>query len=544
MGGRGGGSQRGGREHASLREEMGRRHVWRFRISRVCVCAGGGLAPPVTGRPIGQAWGWQARRERARVALRGAVVSAEKQALQPNGDGDVWRRTQVATDERHAREIQVYAKAEALGLCGPLGKRKPDLWEGSVDREGRGEGAALVDTLREGVRARVMRHADMGRLGTAIEWFGDFKRDTTRVPFVPLDHAGDLSAGAYNAETMELMGEYMRVRGSRKAGKAGAPLQSDHIQACVSTIRMLRSAEAHYGVVVPEADTNLSTLYKEIRKDNGPKGERKESRGFRSLHFRVLLQQGYPHEGGQAAVEWAIALMAHNLMLRGGEVGRTDSQSFDPARDLTITSVVEMAPCAESGWMPWIVVWVVSIKDPQVKFRAVPLPIRARGGSEVGMCAYRAAVGQLQRRRREVPECTHACKWCKPSPGAARLGGRPPATCRRANAPLFLTESGEEYTTQRVRELGGRMAEAAGMPEGSVGGKLWRIGGATDAREVMGDDSQRIIKQRGRWGSDVSGVYQRALTRDMLDASVAVANAASRDMEEMVRGWTQPATFR
>jgi hypothetical protein len=61
---------------------------------------------------------------------------------------------------------------------------------------------------------------DHGRVGTALSWFADFRRDTTRVPFVPLEHAGDLSAGAYNAETLDLMAEYMRVCGLEGRARA------------------------------------------------------------------------------------------------------------------------------------------------------------------------------------------------------------------------------------------------------------------------------------------------------------------------------------
>lgn len=493
---------------------------------------------------LGVQWTWPSTQPTARQAAAPRALGIQGgRRGERLGPAEIVGRAQGEAT-RTQREASLYAKAAELGLCGPLGKRKADLWEGELDGEGNGQGAALVDALREGVRARLMRHADLGRMGTAMEWFADFTRDTTRVPFVPLDHAGDLAAGAYNAETMELMQEYMRLRGSRKAGKLGQPLQSDHVQACVSTIRMLRSAEAHYGVVVPATDTNLSNLYKEMRKDNGPKGERKECRGFRMMHFRALIAAGYPTQEGQAGTEWALALLAHNVMLRGGEVGRTDSKPFDASRDLTLTSVVLMPPCEESGWLPWLIVWVVSIKDPAVRFRAVPLPVRALEDGGDRACTYTAVVAQLRRRQREVPQCVRACPWCKPAEGAARKGGAPPETCARANAPLFLTESGTEYTTQHVREVGKRMAVAAGMPSDAVGGKLWRIGGATDAREILGDASRDIIKQRGRWGSDVSGVYQRALTRDMLGASAALARAHTRDMEQMVRGWVQPATFR
>ena len=113
-----------------------------------------------------------------------------------------------------------------------------------------------------------------------------------------------------------------------------------------------------------------------MRKEQGPKGERRECAPFRARHFRLILEAGKRNQFTD--VEWAIALVAHNLLLRGGEVGRTDSRPFDTARDLTLVSVILHEPCAESGWRPWLTIWLVSIKVVNAKFRIVPLQICAR----------------------------------------------------------------------------------------------------------------------------------------------------------------------
>ena len=82
-----------------------------------------------------------------------------------------------------------------------------------------------------------------------------------------------------------------------------------------------------------------------------------------------------------------------------------------------------------------------------------------------------------------------------------------------------------------------------GMEPKHLGGKSFRIGGATDMREALGEGSKETIKQRGRWATDVAEVYQRALISSHLDASVAMGSArASRDLEEFCNGsWAQPA---
>lgn len=441
---------------------------------------------------------------------------------------------------RRAREHGLYSRAHAVGLCGPLGKRRADEWEGELNSEGRGSGATLVDQLRDGVKRRLMGNMDLGKMGTTLSWFEDFRRDTTRVPFVPPQGAGDLAAGVYNAETIELMAEYMRLRGARHNG---GQISADHVQSVVGQVRTLRSLEAHYGVVLPEADIILAGILKSMRKEQGPKGERRECAPFRARHFRVILANGKRSEFTDD--EWALALVAHNLLLRGGEVGRTDSKPFDAARDLTIVRIVLHEPCAESGGRPWLTVWVVSIKDVAAKFRIVPLQICARAAGDTReVCAYTALKRLLERRKAAVPACKGRCAWCRPQEGAPFTGAAPPAACQRANAPLFTKGDETEYSTEDVRRLGRRLAAAAGMPEQSVGGKLFRIGGATDMLEVIGARAESILRQRGRWATDIAFIYARASMRHVLEASAGLADADKRSIEEMEAGWIQPATYR
>ena len=78
-----------------------------------------------------------------------------------------------------------------------------------------------------------------------------------------------------------------------------------------------------------------------------------------------------------------------------------------------------------------------------------------------------------------------------------------------------------------------------------MGGKFARIGGATDLREVLGDGLAELIKERGRWKSDVAKVYQRALVKAHLEASARLStDQTTREMEDMCKGWAQPASLR
>ena len=84
-----------------------------------------------------------------------------------------------------------------------------------------------------------------------------------------------------------------------------------------------------------------------------------------------------------------------------------------------------------------------------------------------------------------------------------------------------------------------------GVPPADVGGKSFRIRGATDLQAQLGaTEAERLIRQRGRWESDIHAVYQRALAHQHLGASVAIGDAIGRELEALCRGWVQPAAFR
>eukprot|EP00965_Chrysotila_dentata_P255028 6212076-Pleurochrysis_carterae.AAC.1 len=88
------------------------------------------------------------------------------------------------------------------------------------------------------------------------------------------------------------------------------------------------------------------------------------------------------------------------------------------------------------------------------------------------------------------------------------------------------------------------MAEACGMDPKHFGGKSWRIGGVTDIRDIRGDAGKDQIAQRGRWGSDVAAVYQRATVDRQLEVSAQIAKSTCQDTEAMFAGRVQPANFR
>ena len=405
-----------------------------------------------------------------------------------------------------------------------------DDWVGGQPPIG---GADLVATLRLGARDRARATFDLDRIATALEWAVELHELTGRVLFRPLQHAGDIAASIYNADSLEQLAEFIRRKGSRQRGRIGHKLASDTVDTYVSTVKTLASFEAHCQLVLPETNTILPAASKRDRQQSAPPGERAICRGIRASHLRRLAAMGYDRSSARGMLEWAAALVAWNLLLRGGEIGHVargeGGDPFDPTRDPTFGAIEFRVPCADSEGQPWLTFDIVPIKDAKARARTCPMGIRRRSRGPLGsdpLCVYDAIV----------------MAW------RSATGSSPPAVGRATGAlagrPFFIGRTGRVWDTTDTRALSQRMATALGLAATEFGAKSFRIGGATDWRDVFGPDAQRIITLRGRWASDISLIYQRALLEEQLYGSVAVASACRADLESVVRTWVQPATFR
>ena len=406
-----------------------------------------------------------------------------------------------------------------------LGDAAEDEWLDGTPPLG---GAGLVDALRAGSRGRARETLDLDRAATALEWLCEFVQATGRTPFIPLEHAGDLKGSVYNSETLEMLAEFIRRRGSRQKGRLGTPILSDSVDTYISTIRSMRGVEAHYAVTLPATNVILPAASKRARQVQPP-GTRQLRRGIRASHFKQLVALGYDRKSARGVAEWAAALVAWNLLLRGGELGVVTGKQFDTSRDATFGAIEFRTPCMDSDGLPWLTWDVVPIKDVAARLRVCPMAIRRRGHGPFGadpLCVYDAIV--------------HAWR--------AKTFQQPPPLGRTTGAlalrPFFTGPKGLPWTTDDSRRLAAGMATALGLDPSEFGGKSFRIGGATDWRDVFGADAERVITQRGRWHSDIAYLYQRALAGTHLRGSAAVADASSADLESLCRGWTQPANFR
>ena len=102
--------------------------------------------------------------------------------------------------------------------------------------------------------------------------------------------------------------------------------------------------------------------------------------------------------------------------------------------------------------------------------------------------------------------------------------------------------------TDDVADIGREYARAAGWSEAAVaavGGKCWRIGGATDLRALCQSaaEAERVLKRRGRWSSDIGEIYARTTIEEGAAYSAAIGDAAGTDLERLGSGagWAEPA---
>ena len=419
---------------------------------------------------------------------------------------------------------------QLIRLCGLTTVRPVaiDLWLDGAPRAGAAE---IIDSLRARVRQRARSTANPDKVGTALERLYSFVKVTGRLPFIRLRFAGDIENATYNSETLEMVAEHMRITGSIQPGKLGQPIASDTVDGYISTIKTVANFEAHCQLTISAVNTVAPSASKAARIDQGPPGARTLKRGLRAQHFRRLIALGYDRSSARGMIEWCAALVAWNLILRGGELGVVPSKAFDPMRDASFGCIEFKEPCHDSRGLPWLTWDTVPIKDVNARRRVCPMAVQRRHSGPLGsdpMCVFDAIVIAWQAASGSTP------------PRVGRVTGP------LASRPFFLSARRHQpvWNTNDTRALAQKMAIALGEDPSEFGGKSFRIGGATDWREVFGADAERIITQRGRWHSDIATLYQRALVEAHLRGSAAVGDTHGADLESLCKGWAQPATFR
>ena len=150
------------------------------------------------------------------------------------------------------------------------------------------------------------------------------------------------------------------------------------------------------------------------------------------------------------------------------------------------------------------------------------MPVRRRSVGALGddpLDVYDAVVAAIRTRTGRIP------------PSRGRVEGPD------ALLPLFVNSRGGAWTTADTRRLARKYAAKLGLEANLFGAKSFRIGGATDYRAVYGPEAaERMVRQRGRWWSDIHELYQRALAAEHLSGSAAIGDARGA---ERARGLVQ-----
>lgn len=431
-----------------------------------------------------------------------------------------------------SKQIAVRALAIAVGCVDPPHSqhRTADRWAA----EPPAQELHVVRRLRDAASWRVasaLRHEEgPGQLQTGLRWFQRFREALpSRTPFIEHRWAGDLQAAAYNEETFQLFGEFVRQHGSVRAGHVGEVVSGATIAAYISAIRAYRSRDVGYNLLIKEGNQRLPQLLRHMRREDGPAGQRELSRALTSKYLRTLAGRAdFDKDSDEGVLRWAALVVGHNLLLRGGELGTTDDAAFDANSGLSLADVEWHEPGPDTRGYEVVSVNVVPIKDTHAHRRRVPCLIQ-----------------RVSLQPRSVPpRQEEKCPW-----GALRLlwlkrvRQVPPHAA--GVAPLFARADNQAIRTADVVAFIRQAAAALDLPSGTFDARALRVGGATDLLDVFGPaEAERFIKGRGRWATDIGNIYARPSVDTEMAASAALARADGTDLEAFRQGYVMPALRR
>lgn len=419
--------------------------------------------------------------------------------------------------------------AAAVGCAGPLGGVEVrDRWQGVPSAEEQ----RAIQRLREAGDFRVEAvSGGMGRsshLQTALRWLARFQASNpSRALFVPRLSLADIASSLYNEETLRLFAEFIRQNGSVRPGHAGERVSADTISAYVSAIRAYRSRETGYPITVPQMSLRLAKQTQHMRQEDGPAGSRRLVRAFTArLLARLARLQSFDKVSARGRLRWAVLVVGHNLLLRGGEFGVPDGKAFDSARGISVGDWDWVVPQHDTDGFEVAVAEVHPAKDAHMSRLRVPLLIRRRAAES---------------RSEWPPALGSCCAW-----DAARVlwSDRVAAVAAQelVTAPFFALGRGGPVTTSIVKVFVREAAEAAGEPADEFDAHSLRVGGATDLYFLFGAaEAEHLIQKRGRWLSDIHQIYSRLSASNEMHDYATMADARGIDMESFRKGYVMPA---
>ena len=435
---------------------------------------------------------------------------------------------------REARRDEAMRWASDAGLTG-VHERPADVFLGQP-------GAEELSNLRS-LRAASYRVAhesvDPDRLRTAIRHWRLFREELpSRQPFVPLSGSGSLGvfeADQYNSETLELFQASIISRGSLQPGRLTEAIDTKTAAGYVSAIRAFISRDSGVQMRSERCNIRPKAIQRCVRRTRGPTVSRRRRIGIRAIHLRAAdADESFDRASTwPKRRRWCAAVVGHQLVARGAELGRADGQAFSRTRGLRWRNVEWHDLGSLSRTHLVLTVHLCAAKDVEGGGQRFPLLIRRRAAGaeplegEDPMCAY-----DLLR-----------SAWLE---DVGQLG-----ELAAMDRPIFRRScsDGDEHAfkTSTMLSIAREVAEAAGLDPADVGGHSFRIGGATDFRDLYDNTSEglaearRVLMARGRWKSDIAFIYVRASATTALEASARVADVDTRDVEAMFSGWAQPA---
>lgn len=419
--------------------------------------------------------------------------------------------------------------AAAVGCTGPLDNREVrDRWTSQPSPAEVRAIAVLRDAGDHRVEVASGGTGRSSHLQTALRWLARFQAaNPSRTMFVPRESLADIQSSLYNEETLRLFAEFIRQSGSARAGHAGERVSAGAISAYVSAIRAFRSRETGYPITVPHMSLRLAKQNQHMRQEDGPAGSRSLVRAFTARFLaRLSRLESFDKQSPRGRLRWAVLVVGHNLLLRGGEFGVPDGKTFDSARGLSVGDWDWIHPQHDTDGFEVAVAEVQPAKDPHLSRQRTPLLIRRRSEAS---------------RELRPPVLGSCCAW-----EAARLlwldRVAAVAAHELATAPFFAPSSGRPVTTSVVKAFVREAAAAVGEPPAEFDAHSLRVGGATDLYYLFGaGEAERLIQKRGRWLSDIHQIYSRLSASSEMHDYAEMADARGVDMESFRRGYVMPA---
>ena len=294
------------------------------------------------------------------ISARGALASATPATARPTAPVVAWRSRPAAAltsrvavpDGRRAPAAETKrADNAARASAARLTQESSSFFNPGVLEAG---ASAQHGIVAEAIMARVRERTERAnhiskdkRLGSALSKFELLAGILPSIRrFEKLAFEGDLDTSERNELILMLVAEFVRER--PKA--TGDLVQGTTVASQVSAIKTC--VEDHLGrkIIAPSGGGMLKKLLRQMRFEDGPTGERKFLAPLRAAHFARLAALGRAFDissPGWPTARWALLLVMHQCLMRGGEPGRLPGDTFRPALGICWSHIVWLDPASQ-----------------------------------------------------------------------------------------------------------------------------------------------------------------------------------------------------